>query len=65
MRSVVGSPVVVVAISATIIIVARRPGLEFLVLFLDVGNQVFTELLGLGNHIWVRPAAVIKSIRQS
>jgi hypothetical protein len=45
MRPVVGSPVVVVvaaaAIPATVIIVAWRSGFELLVLFFDVGNQIF------------------------
>jgi hypothetical protein len=55
MRPVVGSPVVmVVAITATIIVIARRPSFEFLVLLRDVGNQVFAEFLGLGDHIGVR-----------
>lgn len=55
MRPVVGSTVVmVVAISATVIIVARGSGFEFLVLLLDIGNQVFAKFFGLGNHIWVR-----------
>lgn len=65
MRPVVGSPVVMITtISATVIIVARWPSPEFLILFLDIGNQVFAELFGLGDHIWVRSAMSIKSIRQ-
>lgn len=59
MRSVVRSPVVmVVAITATVIVIARRPGLEFLVLLLDIGNQVFAELLGFGDHIGIRSSRI-------
>lgn len=55
MRPIVGSSVVmVVAIPATIIVIARRSGFEFLVLLLDVGNQVFAKFFGLGNHIGIR-----------
>lgn len=64
MRPIVGSSVMITTVSATVIIVARWPGPELLILFLDIGNQVFAELFGLGNHIWVRSAVVIKSIRQ-
>lgn len=54
-----------IAISATVIVVARRAGFELLVLFLDIGDQIFAKLLGLGNHVWVRSAAIIRSVRNT
>lgn len=65
---VVRSAVVMIAVSATvsisaaIVVVARGTGLELLVLFLDVGNQILTKLLGLGNHVWVRSGDMKKHV---
>lgn len=66
MRPVVGSPVVMmVAITATIIVIARRSSFEFLVLLLDIGNQVFAELLGFGDHTGVRSSGMESQQRKS
>lgn len=66
MGPIVGSPVVmVVAITAAIIVIARRPGLEFLVLLLDIGNQVFAEFLGFGDHVGIRSSIIKSQQRES
>lgn len=43
-----------ITIAIAISSVARRAALEFFILFLDVGDQVFAQFLGLVDHVGIR-----------
>lgn len=42
------------AVAAVSAVLTGRAGLELLVLFLDIGNEVYAKLLGLVNHAIIR-----------
>jgi hypothetical protein len=48
------TPTAVTATTSTTAVVTGRPALELLVLFLDIGKKVFTELLGFLHLLGIR-----------